>query len=273
MHGRRTLAVAAAFMLFLGAAIAQEIGMEVGPVEKRANPITPENPIPRRAYSIAPAYPAEAQAIQASALVTLRVTLDESGRIAELRRVLNPLVNSASVNDAAALRAAGEAMVRSAAAALWQWQYDAPADGPIGFDVTFTFRPGVEVSSMQAVGVRGGGAGASLSAVFRPALPSEWEAARGAVRVGGQIKAPTQVRKVNPAYPAEAREARVQGVVILEALIGADGKVTDARVLRSIPQLDQAAMDAVRQWEYTPTLLNGAPVPVIMTVTVQFTLS
>ena len=64
----------------------------------------------------------------------------------------------------------------------------------------------------------------------------------------------------------------MQGVVIVEATIGPDGKVSDARVLRSIPLLDQAALDAVRQWVFTPTLLNGVPVPVIMTVTVNFTL-
>jgi len=64
----------------------------------------------------------------------------------------------------------------------------------------------------------------------------------------------------------------VQGVVILEALLGPDGNVQDARILRSIPLLDQAAIDAVKQWEFTPTLLNGTPVPVIMTVTVQFSL-
>ncbi len=57
--------------------------------------------------------------------------------------------------------------------------------------------------------------------------------------------------------------------MILEALIGVDGRVADAKVLRSVPLLDQAALDAVRQWEYTPTLLNGAPVPVVMTVTVH----
>ena len=60
---------------------------------------------------------------------------------------------------------------------------------------------------------------------------------------------------------------------IIEATIGPDGAVKDAKVLRSIPLLDQAALDAVRQWQFTPTLLNGVPVPVIMTVTVQFTLS
>ena len=63
-----------------------------------------------------------------------------------------------------------------------------------------------------------------------------------------------------------------QGVVNIAATMGPDGKVKDARVLRSIALRDQAALDAVRRWEFTPTLLNGVPVPVIMTVTVNFTL-
>jgi protein TonB len=92
------------------------------------------------------------------------------------------------------------------------------------------------------------------------------------VRVGGNIRAPQKTRNVNPVYPQIAQSARVQGVVIIEATISPAGKVQDARVLRSIPLLDQAALDAVRQWEYSPTLLNGVPVPVIMTVTVNFTL-
>ena len=93
------------------------------------------------------------------------------------------------------------------------------------------------------------------------------------VRVGGAIKAPAQTKRVNPPYPAEALAAGVQGVVIMEATIGTDGKVTDVRVLRPIPLLDQAAMDAVRQWEYAPTVVNGVAVPVVMTVTVNFTLT
>jgi protein TonB len=77
---------------------------------------------------------------------------------------------------------------------------------------------------------------------------------------------------VTPIYPAIAQSARVQGVVTIEATIESDGSVKNARVLRSIPLLDQAAIDAVRQWKFTPTLLNGVPVAVIMTVTVSFTL-
>jgi protein TonB len=92
------------------------------------------------------------------------------------------------------------------------------------------------------------------------------------VRVGGNIKPPQKVKHINPVYPPIAQSARVQGIVIIEATIGPSGAVQAAKVLRSIPLLDQAALDAVRQWQFTPTLLNGVPVPVIMTVTVQFTL-
>jgi periplasmic protein TonB len=92
------------------------------------------------------------------------------------------------------------------------------------------------------------------------------------VRVGGNIKPPTKVKDVKPEYPAIARSARVQGVVIIEAVIGPNGNVEETKVLRSIPLLDAAALDAVKQWTFTPTLLNGVPVPVIMTVTVNFAL-
>ena len=98
-------------------------------------------------------------------------------------------------------------------------------------------------------------------------------AATGPIRPGGHIKPPARTKYVAPSYPEIARQARVQGVVILEAIIGVDGKVEQLRVMRSQPLLDDAALAAVREWEYTPTLLNGQPTPVIMTVTVQFHLS
>jgi protein TonB len=90
------------------------------------------------------------------------------------------------------------------------------------------------------------------------------------VRVGSNIKQPLKIADVKPVYPDEARAAGVQGVVILELRIGTDGSVADAKVLRSIPMLDQAALDAVRQWRYAPTLLNGEPVELIMTITINF---
>jgi protein TonB len=103
-------------------------------------------------------------------------------------------------------------------------------------------------------------------------LPPEPTRPSGPVRVGGDIKEPTKLKNVNPVYPEMAKRARSQGVVILECTINEQGKVTDVKVLRGVPMLDQAAMDAVKQWVYTPTLLNGIPVPVVMTVTVNFRL-
>jgi TonB family protein len=92
------------------------------------------------------------------------------------------------------------------------------------------------------------------------------------VRVGGNIRTPVKTKDARPVYPDIAQSTRVQGVVILEAIIDPDGTVANARVLRSIPLLDAAALSAVSQWQFTPTQLNGQPVAVIMTVTVNFTL-
>jgi TonB family protein len=92
-----------------------------------------------------------------------------------------------------------------------------------------------------------------------------------AIRIGGAIKTPTKIRDVKPVYPPEALAADVSGVVIVEALIDPQGNVHNTQVLRSIPMLDQAALDAIKQWQFTPTLLNGVAVPVVMTLTVNFT--
>jgi protein TonB len=93
-----------------------------------------------------------------------------------------------------------------------------------------------------------------------------------AVRVGGNVRPPAKIKDVRPVYPIVAQQARVEGLVIIEATIGPTGRVVATRLLRSVPLLDDAALEAVRQWEFTPTLLNGIPVPVLMTVTVNFTL-
>jgi protein TonB len=123
-------------------------------------------------------------------------------------------------------------------------------------------------------GVEGGVPGGTLGGVVGglPTAPPPPPPPSAPVRVGGNIKTPTKTKDIRPVYPPIAQSARVSGVVIIEATIGADGRVKDAKVLRSIPLLDQAALDAVKQWQFTPTLLNGVPVPVIMTVTVNFTL-
>ena len=93
------------------------------------------------------------------------------------------------------------------------------------------------------------------------------------LRVGGVVRPPQKVHHVSPTYPAIAQAARVSGAVTLEALIAEDGSVRDVKVLRSVPLLDASAVEAVRQWRFTPTLLNGVPMQLIMTVTVTFNLN
>ena len=92
------------------------------------------------------------------------------------------------------------------------------------------------------------------------------------VRAIGDIKPPKLIKKVEPFYPESAREAGIEGVVILEVTTDIYGKVKKVEMLRSIPELDQAAMDAVKQWIYEPMIIEGEPKGVIFTVTVTFRL-
>jgi periplasmic protein TonB len=90
------------------------------------------------------------------------------------------------------------------------------------------------------------------------------------VRVGGMVRVPQLLNRVTPAYPAIAVAARTSAILVLEATVGADGRVQEVKVLRGQPLFDQAAVDAVKQWRYRPLLLNGVPVPFIVTVTLSF---
>jgi len=93
------------------------------------------------------------------------------------------------------------------------------------------------------------------------------------VRVGLNVKEPRKLKDVPPVYPMIAAKSRLEGVVILECIIDVRGRVADVKVLRGLPVLDEAAVEAVRHWVYTPSLVDGVPSPVIMTVTVNFRLN
>ncbi len=92
------------------------------------------------------------------------------------------------------------------------------------------------------------------------------------VRIGGDVRPPVLIKRINPAYPRIAKQAGITGTVKIEAVIGVDGRIASARVVSGHPLLMKAALDAVRQWVYRPTLLNGNPVEVVMQVSVNFTL-
>ena len=120
-------------------------------------------------------------------------------------------------------------------------------------------------------GVEGGVPGGVLGGVPGGTGPGTGEGEP--LRVGGEVKAPALVNRVEPSYPEAARKARMEGVVILEAIITASGSVEEVKVLKSVnPLLDASATRAVQQWRYKPATLNGRAVRVYLTVTVTFNL-
>jgi periplasmic protein TonB len=94
----------------------------------------------------------------------------------------------------------------------------------------------------------------------------------GPVRAADLPVPPRKIADVRPIYPEIARQVKKEGTVVIEAVLDTTGRVTQPRVIQSVPFLDQAALDAVRQWRYTPTTLGGHPVSVLMTITIRFTL-
>jgi len=118
-------------------------------------------------------------------------------------------------------------------------------------------------------GIPGGTPGGMINSFGSPPPPPPPAAP---VRVGGNIKEPKTLFKPDPTYPPIAKQAKVEGQVILEATIARDGSVKDVRVLRGNALFNDAAMEAVKKWKYTPTMLNDQPVEVLMTVVVNFVL-
>jgi protein TonB len=139
----------------------------------------------------------------------------------------------------------------------------APAMGPVVEGL------GDDVGAV--VGAPGGLSTEAAPLLVLPPHPPAPETPK-AYRPGGAIREPRKIQDAAPLYPEIARAAHIQGLVILEARIDERGFVTGARVLRSVPLLDGAALAALKQWRYTPTLLNGIPVRVLMTVTFRFSL-
>lgn len=205
-----------------------------GPLERVAVLPTLHRPAPKRTNHVPPAWPADT-----ASTVRLRVhlVLDASGHVAEARIV---------AKGAPATAAGGTAEAAAVLDAVRQWTFDPPAVAPML--ITTYVGPADDEGMVMPLSSQ------------RPPL-----------RVGGNIGPPTKVHHVSPEYPPEALAASVGGVVIIEVTIDADGLVADVRLLRSVTGLDDAAVAAVRQWRYTPTRLNGEPVPIILTVTVNFT--
>jgi len=132
-------------------------------------------------------------------------------------------------------------------------------------------------------GVPGGALGGTLGGIIGsvptaappppPVKKEEKPATPQRIRVGGQVQAANLIRKVTPVYPQLAKSARIQGVVRFTAIIGKDGTIQNLQLVTGHPLLVEAARQAVSQWQYKPTLLNGEPVEVVTQIDVNFTLS
>jgi TonB family protein len=192
--------------------------------------------LPQLIKLVDPVYPEKARQAQVEGTVILEVRADERGNIEDAR-----ILRSIPVLDQAAIDA------------VKQWKYEPLIINGTPRKVVFT----VTVRFMLTSGDK----------------EKDFDKfAQGAVKAEGSIKPPRLLKKVDPLYPEDARKAGVQGTVILAAKTDASGKVQDVMILRSIPLLNQAAIDAVKQWVYEPLVINNVPTPVVFTVTVRFQL-
>ena len=124
-------------------------------------------------------------------------------------------------------------------------------------------------------GIAGGSAGGVLGGIIGGVgsnMPPPPKPTASRIRVGGNVQSASLVRKVDPVYPPIAKTAHISGTVVLHAIIGKDGTVQDLQYMSGPPLLMKAALDAIRQWRYKPTMLNGEPVEVDTTISVVFTL-
>ena len=149
----------------------------------------------------------------------------------------------------------------------------APVVPPTGITAE-TGRESIASSTINSVNALERGTGSVDGVGVTESLPVAPPATvpNGPVRLHQGIQAPRKTVDVAPKYPMLARESHVEGIVILDVIIDERGNVTSTRILKSGGLLDQAAIDAVRQWKFSPARLNGEVIPIVMTVTVSFQL-
>jgi protein TonB len=145
---------------------------------------------------------------------------------------------------------------------------------PVEAPPAVTAETGFENKTAGIVGGVAGGIAGGVAGGTGTESSTSGSSGPAVLRAGaGGMRLPRKIKDVKPVYPAGALPMRAQGVVLIEATIGADGKVLETRLMHSVNTLlDEAAVDAVRQWLYEPTMLNGLPVAVVITVVVNFAL-
>jgi periplasmic protein TonB len=176
---------------------------------------------------------------------------------------------TAPPRSAAVPKRAQQATLPAAPAPLAKEPEAAPIEAPAGIEPESASGSGSLLGVSD--GVEGGVAGGIPGGVSGGAVAQSAKS-DGPLQVGRDVKAPKKLKDVRPGFPGPAMAARVQGTVIVDITIGSDGRVQSTQLLKSVPLLDDAALEAVRQWEYAPTIVDGKAVAVLMTVTVHFSL-
>ena len=217
----------------LGVGQSEEMEKKREAFRKDAVPIKGDIQQPKLIKMVKPVYPEEARKNGVQGVVILEAKIDESGRVI----------------DALVLRSIPQ-LDQAAIDAVKQWIYE-----PLVID-------GKQRKALFTTTVN-----------FKLSDEDIEKFAEGAVKITDAIPPPRLIRKVSPVYPEAAREAGVEGVVILEARTDTEGRVKNVRILKSVPLLDQAAIDAVKQWVYEPLVINDQPKEAIFTTTVRFHLN
>jgi TonB family protein len=203
---------------------------------------------PKLVKFVEPVYPEIARVAQVEGVVVLSARTDINGRVENIKVLRSvPLLDQAAID------------------AVRQWVYEPGLvkGKPMPFVFTLTVQ-------FRLDGQKGKGKVQTSAMSGIVTEKSDEEFAKGAVKCEGEIKPPQLLKRVEPVYPLDAKKAKVEGVVILAVRTDIKGKITAIKVLRAVPALDQAAIDAVGQWIYEPLIVEGQPKPAVFTVTVRF---
>jgi len=211
---------------------------------------------------VPPVYPPLARQARIQGTVILKVRISKSGDVANVQLVSgHPMLAPAAIE------------------AVKQWKYDPyllngdPIEVDTNVAVNFTLSDTPPSAGDAPEGSKASESGGAFSGIISPhpeqAAPST---VPQRVRVSAGVAQGLLVSKVNPIYPQEAKDAHLQGSVILQVIVDKEGNVAKIQLISGHPMLAPAAIEAVKQWKYRPYLLNGNPVEVDTQVTVNFTL-
>jgi protein TonB len=214
-------------------------------LEQQAYQVSKDQPPPRKVHDVRMPYPDDVKAVITSAMVMVRLVIDADGSVAEAR-ILSRKVGGPQTTPEA-LAAATRTLEAGTLTAVRQWKFEPPAKAPLAMTVAVAY---------DAEGGR-------KAPPPPPPAPKPGD---------GSVTRPVAIEQPAPAYPPDALRAGVQGVVRLSVTVGSDGRLKDARVIQSVPALDQAALDAVRQWTFRPGTKDGQAVDVVTEITMAFSL-